>query len=249
MNVELIYDADCPNVAATRSVLIKAFAKTGASACWREWERSAPESPEYVRRFGSPTILVDGEDVVPDGKYDAASCRIYADSAGQIIRTPPFDTICAALLEGAPPRASAPPRGRWHMLAVSFPAIGTALLPKLVCPLCFPAYGALLSALGLGFVDYTPYLLPLTAAFLTMALGALAFHTYRHGRWLPLLIGLVAVAITTVGKFFADSESLTVVGVVLLVGAIVLTMRKQTSSAASCPACVSTPSGPQPQVR
>ena len=63
MNVELIYDADCPNVAATRSQLIKAFAMTGVSARWKEWERSAPDSPEYVRSFGSPTILVDGKDI------------------------------------------------------------------------------------------------------------------------------------------------------------------------------------------
>jgi hypothetical protein len=32
MNMELIYDTDCPNVAQTRSVLIKAFARTGVSA-------------------------------------------------------------------------------------------------------------------------------------------------------------------------------------------------------------------------
>ena len=39
MRVELIYDADCPNVPATRSLLIQAFTKTGVSARWREWER------------------------------------------------------------------------------------------------------------------------------------------------------------------------------------------------------------------
>jgi len=42
--VELIYDADCPNVAAARCLLIQAFARTGVSARWCEWERGAPES-------------------------------------------------------------------------------------------------------------------------------------------------------------------------------------------------------------
>ena len=55
--VELIYDADCPNVAAARSVLIKAFTKTGVSACWREWERSASDAPQYAKDYASPTIL------------------------------------------------------------------------------------------------------------------------------------------------------------------------------------------------
>ena len=60
MRVELIYDADCPNVAAARSLLIKAFARTGVSARWREWERGAADSPEYARRYGSPALLIDG---------------------------------------------------------------------------------------------------------------------------------------------------------------------------------------------
>lgn len=238
MNVELIYDADCPNVAATRSVLIKAFAKTGASARWREWERSAPDTPNYARNFGSPTVLVDGQDVVTDHPQDAASCRIYSDPAGQIIRTPPLESICAAILKGKATQSPAPGRGRWHMIAASFPAIGVALLPKLTCPLCLPAYGALLSAMGLGFVDYTPYLLPFTAVFLAIALGTLAVHTYRSGRWLSLWVGLVAAAVIAFGKFYADNETLTIAGVSLLVGAVIMTMRKRTQSAPACSACV-----------
>src|SRR3990167_7072121 len=80
MNVELIYDADCPNVTQTRSLLIRAFTQTGVSARWREWDRSAPESPEYVRSYGSPTILIDGGDLagVAPGA-ETRSCRLYND--------------------------------------------------------------------------------------------------------------------------------------------------------------------------
>ena len=63
MKVELIYDADCPNATAARSLLIRAFAKTGTSARWREWERSARNTPARARAFGSPTVLIDGRDV------------------------------------------------------------------------------------------------------------------------------------------------------------------------------------------
>ena len=52
-----------------------------------------------------------------------------------------------------------PPPTRRLQLAALLPAIGAALLPKLTCPACWPAYAAVLSALGVSFVDYTPYLL------------------------------------------------------------------------------------------
>src|SRR2546427_12053208 len=53
------------------------------------------------------------------------------------------------------------------------PGIVAALLPSLTCPLCWPAYAGVLSSLGVGFVGTTAYLLPLTATFLAIAVGAL----------------------------------------------------------------------------
>ena len=102
MIVELIYDADCPNVPATRSQLIKAFAQMGISARWREWERSASDTPEYARAYGSPTILVDGKDiggVVPDA--DTRACRVYGNGHGKLGGTPSIATICAALRDSS----------------------------------------------------------------------------------------------------------------------------------------------------
>ena len=45
LSIELIYDADCPNVAAARSTLSEAFVRTGMNARWREWERSSSNVP------------------------------------------------------------------------------------------------------------------------------------------------------------------------------------------------------------
>jgi hypothetical protein len=240
MNVELVYDADCPNVAATRSLLIKAFAQTGVSARWQEWERSAPESPVYAQSFGSPTILVDRKDIA--GISPAAgtrACRVYTGGAGTLQATPPLELICAALLKDASMRKhGVAGRGRWQATVASFPAIGTALLPKLTCPLCLPAYAALLSALGLEFFDYTPYLLPLTLAFLAVALGALALHARRTGHWIALMTGVAASAIVLLGKFTFELDWLTTVGIGLLVIAILISMRRKTSPMSPCPACV-----------
>ena len=240
MNVELIYDADCPNVAAARSLLIKAFTQTGVSARWNEWERGSPESPVYAQSFGSPTILVDGKDIAGiSPAADARTCRVYSDSGGILRAAPPLDLICAALLKNASTRKNGVAgRGRWQATVASLPAIGAALLPKLTCPLCLPAYAALLSALGLEFFDYTPYLLPLTLAFLAVALGVLAIHARRTRSWIALMTGVAASAIVLLGKFTFELDWLTTTGIGLLVIAILISMRRKTSPMFPCPACV-----------
>jgi hypothetical protein len=42
----------------------------------------SPETPEALRRWGSPTILVDGRDLTGQGPGDAAGCRIYSGPGG-----------------------------------------------------------------------------------------------------------------------------------------------------------------------
>lgn len=54
---------------------------------------------------------------------------------------------------------------RYMKLLSALPAIGIAVLPKLTCAACWSIYSGLLSSLGLGFVNYTHYLLPLTVFF------------------------------------------------------------------------------------
>lgn len=233
--VELIYDTDCPNVAQTRSLLIQAFTRTGVSARWREWERGAPDSPDYASQYGSPTILVDGKDVADVAPVaGVGACRVYADGQGKLSRTPPLEVISSALMSAIP---GTPARTRWQAVVASLPAVGAASLPKLTCPLCFPAYAAVLGALGFEFLDYTPYLLPLTAAFLAVALVVLAAQSRRTGNVYPLLLGIAASVIVLIGKFYFESEWPTIGGIVLLVAAVFLGSRTKSISTASCPAC------------
>lgn len=236
MNVELIYDADCPNVADTRSLLIKAFTQTGVSARWREWERSSPDTPGHARAYSSPTILVDGNDIAgiaPDTGIRA--CRVYSDGRGNLSRTPPIEAICSALIDAA--AGKKPVASRWRAIAASFPAVGTALLPKLTCPLCFPAYAAILSTLGIEFVDYTPYLLPLTAIFLAVAITLLALQTRQTGNVVPLVLGVAASLVVLFAKFELEADWLTTGGIIMLVTAIVLGTRTKSTAVAPCPAC------------
>src|SRR5712691_29687 len=78
LTVELLYDTNCPNVKDARAQLLRALAATGLSPHWQEWDRGAPESPSRVRAYGSPTILVNGQDVANASPSAGADCcRLY----------------------------------------------------------------------------------------------------------------------------------------------------------------------------
>ena len=105
----------------------------------------------------------------------------------------------------------------WKESALAVPGVGISMLPKVVCPVCSPAYAAVLSSLGLGFLVSTTYLLPVTVAFLALAVGALAFRAAsRHGL-LPFWVGVIAASGVVAGKFWLDSPTITYIGVGLLV--------------------------------
>jgi len=218
--VELIYSADCPNTGAVRAQLLRAFAAARLAPRWTEWQRDANDSPDYVRQYGSPTLLVDGRDLTSDAPSTTAGhCRVYRDPHGRLRAVPPLADIVRALENGASCNAS---KSKWTNLTAAAPAVagaGLALLPKLTCPACWPAYAGLFSALGLGFIDYTPYLLPLTVLFLAVTLATLTIGAARRRGYRPLLLGTTAGFVLVAGKFLFDSDAALYSGIVLLVGA------------------------------
>lgn len=235
--VELIYDAACPNVEAARQQLRRAFHALGQSPAWEEWDRGAPSSPAHARQYGSPTILVDGKDVMGVSPSDAADCcRVYHSGNDSLHGVPPVEIIIAALRNRAGNDGASALRS-W--LAV-LPAAALAMLPKLTCPACWPAYAALLSSLGLGFLTKTTYLFPLTLAFLVAAVGALGFRARsRHG-FGPFAAGLAAACIITAGKFHFESDAAMYAGIALLIAASAWNAWPKRNRIAFCPSCAGT---------
>ena len=130
--------------------------------------------------------------------------------------------------------------GRWRSTAAILPGIGIALLPKAICPVCWPLYAGLLSALGLGFLMDAAYLLPLTILLLSVAVFALGFRASRRRGYGPFALGIAAAALVVIGKFHFDSDPATYGGVALLVLASVWNVwPKRTLPLAACPSCVS----------
>ncbi len=80
--VDLVYDADCPNISATRANLMRAFSLAGIQPKWSEHRIGDPSAPERTRGYGSPTVLVDGRDVAGLEPSAEVCCRIYVAATG-----------------------------------------------------------------------------------------------------------------------------------------------------------------------
>src|SRR6516164_46049 len=105
----------------------------------------------------------------------------------------------------------------WKQSLMTIPGVGVSMLPKLACPFCWPAYAGLLSSVGLGFLMSTKYLLPISAAFLVLAVGALAFRAHRRHGYGPVMLGLFAAAGVLVAKFWWQSNTAIYAAIGLLV--------------------------------
>jgi hypothetical protein len=111
------------------------------------------------------------------------------------------------------------------------------LLPKLTCPLCWPAYTAALAAFGVGFADYTPYLMSVTAAFVALTMMALAWTSHRRRTPVPLVVGASAALLLMLGKFALESDTMVYAAAAMLVAASVLPLRRRDHNA--CPRRIS----------
>jgi hypothetical protein len=201
--LELIYAIDCPHVPEARARLRAACAQIKWKAGWKEWVTSDPSTPAHLRGYSSPSILLDGRDVSGEKPTSHPSCRLSPPSVEEIVAT----------LRSR--------RGRqhsWSSLAI-LPAVFFALLPKIACPACWPAYAGLLGSLGLGFLLDTSYLLPLTGIFLALATFALWYRAERRRGYRPFVLGLAGAAIVLFGKFVFASDAAMYGGLIVLVAA------------------------------
>ncbi len=101
ITVELIHDHDCPNAEETRRQIRLALELMGLPNRWTEWVRDEPGAEDRVRRYGSPTVLVNGHDVAGASPSDGlATCRLYGEG-GKGSGFPSADLIAAALRRAA----------------------------------------------------------------------------------------------------------------------------------------------------
>ena len=121
--------------------------------------------------------------------------------------------------------------------AAVLPGIGISLMPKLICPLCWPAYAGLVSAAGLGFLINARNLLTITALFLIVAVAALAFRARQRRGYGPAIAGLAAGVGILAGKFYVESAATMYAALGLLIAASIWNILPA-RPVSSCPRCV-----------
>lgn len=99
--VELVFERTCPNVDMAREQLRKAFATIQQAPHWQEWEVSDTSAPDYVQKYGSPTILVNECDVSGSNPEGKDCCRIYKGEDGHLNVVPNLEDIIRALNTGS----------------------------------------------------------------------------------------------------------------------------------------------------
>jgi hypothetical protein len=210
MRVQLLYFPGCPNVELARQALRRALEACRLPIDVEEVDVSAPHTPEPLRGWGSPTILIDGADVAGQAPGSGASCRLYSD--GESIRAVPSEAIIQAALNGRHRR-----RWQWARPLAALPGVLLPLLPSAACPACLTAYAGALSVIGLGVLLTERVLAPLIAVFLAVNLLSLAWSTWSHRRPGPLLATLGGSVGVVTGRLVWSAPVVVYGGVALLI--------------------------------
>lgn len=105
MKIELVFEACCPNAQALREMLQSIGAELGLDLRVIEVNKDDVAAPDYATNLSSPTLLVDGKDVVQDGSHGGNACRVYRTNDGRLTGVPPREMIVAALKRSQRKRA------------------------------------------------------------------------------------------------------------------------------------------------
>jgi mercuric ion transport protein len=130
--------------------------------------------------------------------------------------------------------------GRWSTrVTLAAPGVMAAAVASLGCPSCWPAYAALLSTLGLGWLLAEPWELPVLAGLLGVALIPLGVRGIRGGGYGPLLVGAVASGIVLATRAEGDASLATYGGAVLVSDAVMWPKgeRRERAAGAGAPDC------------
>jgi hypothetical protein len=231
--VEILYVAGCPHHAATVARARDVACTRGVASEVEEIEVRSLDDATRLRFLGSPSVRVDRCDIEPAARSSAAYALAYRTyGAGGV----PAATLFAAALDGGG-AAATPPRGGWRHSLPAAAGGAALLLPVGTCPACFPAYAAVLSTLGVGFLLHERYLLPIASVLLTAALGGLAYRAHTRRGYGPLVAGTIGSAVALIGKFTLGSNPVLYLGLSMLAVAATWNAWPHAATPSSCARC------------
>jgi hypothetical protein len=102
-DVELLWWEGCPSTDAALRELHQALASAGLDTVEVQMRQIRTDAEAGEAEFvGSPTILVDGQDVAPPGDEPVGlTCRVYRRRDGRVAPTPDPEDLLVALRRAA----------------------------------------------------------------------------------------------------------------------------------------------------
>ena len=80
VSVELVWATYCPNAEESRSLIRDALGSLNLPERWSEWEVGDRHMPPHCQGYGSPTIFVNGVDVLNQGRTEwTTGCAVYSN--------------------------------------------------------------------------------------------------------------------------------------------------------------------------
>ncbi len=98
LRVELLVVQDCPHLEQARRDLETVLGRGIIEVPIQLIFVGSLDDAEFLGFQGSPTIRVNGDDVVPASELPVAlACRVYRDAEGRPVGSPPIESIKAAV--------------------------------------------------------------------------------------------------------------------------------------------------------
>ncbi len=217
-DLKLIYFEGCPNAKDARALLLTSMVD------FEVIKQDDLPGNHPMREYSSPSIL-NGDEIIFGYKIDPGSSACSAEKLNE--------SLIQSKLNGA----------KFSKKNGFFAAIGSfgAAFTVGLCPVCIPAIGAFLSAIGLGFLVTESVLHPLLIVFLALNISGLVWSaTKEHGNYLPLLFGTTSGAALYIGRYVYINGPLNMTlmygGIIVIIGVSLWNLKLRKS--AKCPACV-----------
>lgn len=221
--LKLIFFEGCPNAERARKLLQQ------VGVTFEEVKQDLLPANHPYKGYASPTVL-DKERIVFGAKTgnDSGGCSLDIPTASDLQKRL---GVTQGVSKVHKPKAT---------LLSTIGSIGSAMTVGL-CPICIPAIGAFLFAIGLGFLVQESVLQPLLFLFIGITLfGLLWSYLKEHKRIAPFLLGIVLSIGLYVGRYEyigATENTLIMWGSIVGIMAVSfwnMRLKKQ----AGCSACV-----------
>lgn len=182
--VKLIYFEGCPLAKDARAALL-----TAGIYDFEVIKQNELAADDPYHHYSSPSI-VHGDRLILGSTTNSHACTTDKIDSSIIARKINGDTASVK-------QSNLGKKGVFSSIG----AFGSSLAIVL-CPICIPAIGAFLSAIGLGFMVQEKVLEPILIVFLVIALLGLAWSSWKgHKKLGPLLLGLVMAVIMYIGRY------------------------------------------------